>query len=38
MPSRQEYRGQLLQSGDHVVEVINRSGQTVSYNVIFGIQ
>jgi hypothetical protein len=27
-----------LQSGDHVVEVINRSGQTVSYNVIFGIQ
>lgn len=38
VPSRQEYRGQLWQSGDHVVEVINRSGQTVSYNVIFGIQ
>jgi hypothetical protein len=38
VPARQEYRGQLWQSGDHVVEVINRSNQTVSYNVIFGIQ
>lgn len=37
VPARQEYRGQLWQSGDHVVEVINRTNQTVSYNVIFGI-
>jgi hypothetical protein len=36
--ARQEYRGQLWQSGDHVVEVINRGNQTVSYNVIFGIE
>jgi hypothetical protein len=35
--SSQEYRGQLWQSGDHVIEVINRGNQTVSYNVIFGI-
>lgn len=33
----QEYRGQLWQSGNHVIEVINRSNQTLSYNVIFGI-
>lgn len=33
----QPYRGQLWQSGDHVVEVINRSNSTVSYHVIFGI-
>jgi hypothetical protein len=32
-----EYRGQLWQSGDHVIEVINRGGSTASYNVIFGI-
>lgn len=32
-----EYRGQLWQSGDHVVEVVNRSGQTIDFNVIFGI-
>jgi hypothetical protein len=38
VPARQEYRGQLWQSGEHVVEVINRSNQTVSYNVIFGIE
>jgi len=37
VPSRQEYRGQLWQDGDHVVEVINRTNRTVSYNVIFGI-
>jgi len=36
--SSQEYRGQLWQSGDHVIEVINRGKQTVSYNVIFGIE
>ena len=35
--SRREYRGQLWQDGDHVIEVVNRSNQTVSYNVIFGI-
>lgn len=38
IPARQEYRGQLWHSGDHVVEVINRTGASVSYNVIFGIQ
>lgn len=32
-----EYRGQLWQSGDHVIEVVNRGGRTVDYNVIFGI-
>jgi hypothetical protein len=32
-----EYRGQLWQSGDHVVEVINRSNGTASYNLIVGI-
>jgi hypothetical protein len=37
-PSSQEYRGQLWQSGDHVIEVINRSGSTAWYNVIFGIE
>ena len=35
--SAQEYRGQLWQSGDHVIEVINRGGAATSYNVIFGI-
>lgn len=35
--ARQEYRGQLWQSGDHVVEVINRSNATVSYNVVVSI-
>ena len=34
----QEYRGQLWQSGDHVVEVVNRGGQTLEFNVIFGIE
>lgn len=37
MTSDQEYRGQLWQSGDHVIEVINRGSSTASYNVIFGI-
>ena len=36
--SAQKYRGQLWQSGDHVIEVINRGGSTSSYNVIFGIE
>lgn len=31
-------RGQLWQSGDHVIEVINRAGATAEYNVFFGIQ
>jgi len=35
--SAKEYRGQLWQSGDHVVEVINRSQTGAEYNVIFGI-
>lgn len=37
MTSHKEYRGQLWQSGDHVVEVINRGRNDASYNVIFGI-
>ena len=32
-----EYRGQLWQSGDHVIEVVNRGGQAIDFNVIFGI-
>jgi len=38
VPARQEYRGQLWQSGDHVIEVINRGNAAASYNVIFRIQ
>lgn len=34
----QEYRGQLWQSGDHVVEVYNMANGAQSYNVIFGIE
>ncbi|WP_425045315.1 hypothetical protein [Primorskyibacter sp. S87] len=37
-PTDREYRGQLFQNGTHVVEVINRSSQSVSFNVIFGIE
>ena len=37
IPTDREYRGQLWQSGDHVVEVINRGGKPADYNVIFGI-
>ena len=37
MTSAKEYRGQLWQSGEHVIEVINRSNGNASYNVIFGI-
>lgn len=36
--SNLDYRGQLWQSGDHVVEVINRTNATTSYSVIFGIE
>jgi hypothetical protein len=32
------YRGQLFQSGDHMVEVINRGDATTSYRVVFGIE
>jgi hypothetical protein len=34
----QEYRGQLWQSGDHIVEVYNMSNGAQSYRVIFGIE
>lgn len=33
-----EYRGQLWQTGGHVIEVVNRTGADVSYNVVFGIE
>ncbi|WP_413718875.1 hypothetical protein [Silicimonas sp. MF1-12-2] len=32
------YRGQLWQNGDHVVEVINRTGSTVQFDIYFGIE
>lgn len=32
-----EYRGQLWQTGNHVIEVINASNRAQSYNVIFGL-
>ncbi|WP_216601230.1 hypothetical protein [Ruegeria sp. HKCCD6604] len=38
MSADKEYRGQLWQSGDHVVELINRGNSSVGYNVIFGIE
>ena len=38
MTSAKEYRGELWQSGDHVIEVINRGNGNTSYNVIFGIE
>jgi len=37
MTVEKPYRGQLWQSGDHVVEVINRGQSNISFNVIFGI-
>lgn len=36
--SDRDYRGQLWQSGDHVVEVINRTNEAASYAVTFGIE
>ncbi|MFD1341502.1 SH3 domain-containing protein [Litorisediminicola beolgyonensis] len=36
--SDREYRGQLWQSGDHVIEVINRTGAPSGYSVIIGIE
>ena len=38
MTSNQEYRGQLWQSGDHVIEVINRTNSVASFNIIIGIE
>jgi hypothetical protein len=38
MTSAKEYRGELWQSGDHVIEVINRGSRNTSYNVIFAIE
>jgi len=38
MTSAKEYRGQLWQSGDHVIEVINRGSRNTPYDVIFGIE
>lgn len=35
--SDREYRGELWQSGDHVVEVINRTNAVARYNLIVGI-
>jgi hypothetical protein len=32
------YRGQLWQSGDHIVEVVNRTGSTVPFQIYFGIE
>ena len=31
------YRGQVWQTGDHVIEVINRTNGTVNYTVVFGV-
>ncbi|MEP2784131.1 MAG: hypothetical protein ABJO67_06125 [Pseudoruegeria sp.] len=36
--SDREYRGQLWQSGKHMVEIVNRSNQLQEYTVIFGIE
>jgi len=38
LPLDKPYRGQLWQSGDHVVEVINRTGSTVPFDIYFGIE
>jgi len=38
MTPDKEYRGQLWQSGDHVIEVVNNGSSEASYNVIFGIE
>ena len=37
MTAATEYRGQLWQTGDHVVNVINRGTRTTSFNVIIGL-
>jgi len=38
LPVGTPYRGQLWQSGDHVVEVINRTGSTVPFDIYFAIE
>ena len=38
IPTDREYRGQLWQSGDHVIELINRRGAWADYTVIFGVR
>ncbi len=38
MGAEQEYRGQLWQTGDHIVQVYNTANGAQSYNVIFGIE
>ncbi len=38
MRASQVYRGQLWQSGDHRIEVINRGDRTEAYNVLLGIR
>jgi hypothetical protein len=38
MGAEREYRGQLYQSGDHMIEVVNTANGAQSYNVIFGIE
>lgn len=38
LPLDKPYRGQLWQSGDHVVEVINRTGSTVQFDIYFAIE
>jgi hypothetical protein len=35
--SGREYRGQLWQTGDHVIEVINRTPRPADYNIIIGL-
>ncbi|MEM1363145.1 MAG: hypothetical protein AAGF94_15770 [Pseudomonadota bacterium] len=36
MGAAQEYRGQLWQTGDHVIELYNTANGAQSYNVVFG--
>lgn len=38
MTPDREYRGQLWQSGDHIVEVTNRAGSPGGYTIIMGIE
>jgi hypothetical protein len=38
MTSAREYRGQLWQTGDHVIEVINRGNRNARYNIIIGVK
>jgi hypothetical protein len=37
MTSAKEYRGQLWQTGDHVIEVINRGNRSASFNIMIGL-